>query len=279
MIVPLRAQTVASNEKLRGCLVNLNKKSLGIDPTCKCKETNICFKFNPVKQSEELLGATDRNGRAIYSQDFKTKSRESANVFNQIIALKAEGKGASPEIKELYVKLDKLNNSVRTSLLSNHSKHFTQIKSNYQKQLNITKQRENKLKDRIAKYLGDPKSQLDSIKSSIAANAAVNAANAKTTEGNADPNKDNNENLQTASGGAASNSNISASTQRLSSEQQLASSLANLPAYSSEILEQDKAREMAKMLEQMDLERTEEDSIFDIITKRYIKTYPNLLND
>ncbi len=55
--------------------------------------------------------------------------------------------------------------------------------------------------------------------------------------------------------------------------------LANLPVYNSEILEQDKAKEMSKMLEQMDLERTDDDSIFDIITKRYIKTYPNLLND
>lgn len=251
--------------KTRGCLVNLNKKSLGIDPSCKCKETNICFKFNPVKQSEELLGVTEKNGRAVYSQDFKTKSRESASVFNQIIALKAEGKGSSAEIKELYVKLDKLNSAVRKNLLTNHSKHFSQIKSGYQKQLSTASQRETKLKDRIAKYLGDPKSQLDSIKSSIAASSA-NKTNPAPSSDTQEPSKE---------------KEVVGGTSTTSSENFNSSSamLANLPVYNSEILEQDKAKEMSKMLEQMDLERTDDDSIFDIITKRYIKTYPNLLND
>lgn len=268
---PVFAQTAAVVEKTRGCLVNLNKKSLGIDPSCKCKETNICFKFNQVKQSEDLLGITEKNGRSVYSQEFKTKSRESAQVFNQIIALKAEGKGSSTEIKELYVKLDKLNLAVRKNLLTNHSKHFSQIKGNYQKQLTVAKERETKLKDRIAKYLGDPKSQLDSIKSSIAAAAAT-----KTNSTDKAPTNNSQGNQDEVSGGNLSGISATGSNERMDGS---TSSLVNLPNYNSEILEQDKAKEMSKMLEQMDLERTDEDSIFDIITKRYLKTYPNLLND
>lgn len=251
------AQEKPEVEKSRGCLVNLNKKSLGIDPACKCKESNICFKFNPVKQSEALLEITEKNGKAVYSQNFKNKSRESTNTFNQIIALKAQGKGSSSEIKELYKKLDKLNTEVRKNLLTGHGKYFDQIKSKYKKQLIQTKEREAKLKERIAKYLDNPKSQIDSIKNSLATSAP----------------------LSTEKQAADATAKVQNAAVSKVSENQISKNTVTGSSYNSEILEQEKIKELTKQLGRMDLERKDEDSIFDILTKRYLKTYPSLIED
>lgn len=246
------AQETPAVESGRGCLINMNNKSLGIDPTCNCLKRKACFKFKPIKQSDALLEVKEKNGKAVYSQNFKNKSRESAAVFSQIMTLKAQGKGSSPEIKDLYVKLDKLNTEVRKNLLATHGKYFSQIKSKYQKQLAETKVREGKLKERIEKYLSNPKSQTDAIKSSLAAAPAAPAAdNAVKQEAVVTKPADN----------------------------QIAKSSGSNASYNSEILEREKAKEMNKLLDRMDLERKDEDSLFDILSKRYLKTYPNLIDD
>lgn len=227
----------------KGCLVNLNKKSLGLDPQCRCIKLNNCFRFPAAKTSHALVGLTDKNGNAVHTQKFKSQLTESTNVFNQIMALKARGINSGSEIKELYKKLDSLNRDVRKDLLTRHASYFTKAKNQYRNDLKKENARQEKMRLQISEFVKKPQSVANVRNSTSPSKPALSNAQ------NPIPVKD------SAMPATATVSNA------------------------EEVIKQNKLEELSKNLNQMNLDVNEDDSIFDIITKRYIRTYPKLIED
>lgn len=133
---------------LKGCLAPAGKKMI-IDKYCDCAATNSCVKFKPRKISENYYNSTDANGGRIYTNEERAKLKESYDIFYKIMDLKASGLSQSDEIKTLYVKLDKLNYDVRKSLFQNHASDYTEMKATYKKDLETRGKRNKKFSEKI----------------------------------------------------------------------------------------------------------------------------------
>ncbi|MBC7539667.1 MAG: hypothetical protein H7281_12665 [Bacteriovorax sp.] len=125
-----------------GCLVRVGN-SLKIDERCACLQSQSCAKLKTFKPDEAVLTQRDSNGRDLFNNNEKLKMRESFKVYDQIIKMRLAGKANSDEIKDLYRKLDKLNKEVRTSFLKTQAKYLEKSKTAYKK--NLSQIREQKI--------------------------------------------------------------------------------------------------------------------------------------
>jgi len=225
-----------------GCLIR-SGKSLKLDENCACLQNQSCVKFKKFTADETLLNQTDSRGRGLFTNNEKSKMRDSFKVYDQIIKLRLAGKANSDEIKDLYKELDTLNKDVRSSFLKTQGRYLDKSKSVYRKSLNqLSDQKLANLK--VATDSVNDKVDLSKFRSVVAeeekSKKAVKVESAK----------------------------------KESRAQQVAVSEKN-----AETLKTDIENEMIlKNIKPEKLERGESDSLFDIITKSYMKSaYPKLL--
>jgi len=225
-----------------GCLVRVGK-SLKLDENCSCLQSQSCVKFKKFTADESLLNQADSRGRGLFTNNEKSKMRDSMKVYDQIIKLRLAGKANSDEIKDLYKELDTLNKDVRSSFLKTQGRYLDKSKSVYRKQLG---------------QLSDQK--LANLK------VATDTVNEKVDLSKLRPMAEEEKSKKTIKA-----DNI----KKEGRVQQVAIS----PAKSAETLKTDIENEMIlKNIKPEKLERGESDSLFDIITKSYMKSaYPKLL--
>lgn len=144
---------IAFAENLSGCLSKGGAGRLLIDKSCECVKSKTCATFKPKKSSKDLYDSEGVNKNKIFSSLEKTKLQESHDVFYKIMELKASGQGKSDEIKSLYIKLDKLNLDVRKSLLKNHSSDYANFKKSYSKDQGDRKKRNEKMLKKIGELI------------------------------------------------------------------------------------------------------------------------------
>ncbi len=141
--------TVTLAEDSSGCLVRMGKKIV-VDPQCKCVEKKLCVTPKKLVASKKFFDTKDANDKKIFSDQEKKAYEETYKLMNQIMELKAQGKGNSPEIKKHYFQLDKVNSELAILLHKNHPKVMASAtkrnseKSKARKERNI--QREAKIK-------------------------------------------------------------------------------------------------------------------------------------
>jgi hypothetical protein len=242
---------------LSGCLVpsKAGSSRMLIDKSCECVATNSCVKRKPQKLSPSLYDGLDVNGKKLFSQVEKTKLNESYDVFNKIMELKSQGLAKSPEIKDLYIKLDKLNYDVRKSMLANHSSDFSALKLSYREEQNNRKKRNERTLHRLGMSLKN-----ESITTQSKKLEKVSSSNSLKDPNVSEETKD----FDQVSG--SSNQQNGERSER-----------------SAEKVSQNSAETEAKKtillnLNPKKLERNEDDSLFDIITKSYQRSaYPILL--
>lgn len=140
---------IAFADNLSGCLSKGGAGRLIIDKSCDCVKNKTCATFKPKKLSKELYDSEGINKNKTFSSLEKNKLQESYDLFYKIMELKASGQGKSDEIKSLYIKLDKLNLDVRKSLLKNHSADYATFKKSYSKDQGDRKKRNEKMLKRI----------------------------------------------------------------------------------------------------------------------------------
>ena len=224
-----------------GCLSPGGAGKMLVDKNCECLKSDSCINFKPKTFKSNYYDITDKNGNKVFKTEEKTKLKESYDVFYKIMDLKAKGLSDSDEIKELYIKLDKLNLDVRKSLLKNHAADYTEIKKGYQKGQEDRKKAKKILAEKISNMIKNTKKNLEKspesekIKSKeISVNTTLGIVNEKAHY-------------------VPTEHNIS-----------------------------EKSEEKAQILKSLNpekLNRNENDSLFDIITKSYMRSgYPRLLN-
>lgn len=236
---------LTSAADLSGCLapVGAGSKKMVIDKNCECVKTNSCIKFKPKTFPSSYYEVADKYGNRVYSNEEKVKLKESYSVFYKIMELKASGLSKSDEIKELYIKLDKLNYDVRKSLMRNHSSDYTEIKATYKKSLEERSKRNKKIAAKIQNLISTEKK-------SIAAFSASDSSKAP------EPAKENLPLAQTSTKEVFKVS-TKVDTQPSNEENDM----------------------MLRSLKKEKLNRAESDSLFDIISKSYQRSaFPVLLS-
>ena len=133
-----------------GCLVKIGKKIV-VDPQCKCLEKKLCVTPKKFTASKVFFETRDENNNKLFSSQEKKYYEETYNLMNKIMELKAQGKGNSPEIKNHYFQLDKLNSDLAISLHKNHSRVMASLNKrnneNSKKRKEKNDQREARIKD------------------------------------------------------------------------------------------------------------------------------------
>ncbi len=119
LILSLTNNTFGEDTPPQGCLVKSQKKIL-LDPSCKCLEKKLCATPAKIEYNEKNFSRKESNGKSTYSEQEKKMHKESYEVYNKIMALKSQGKGDSPEIKEYYFKLASLDSAILASYKKNH---------------------------------------------------------------------------------------------------------------------------------------------------------------
>lgn len=240
IVVSLFVTHFAFASEPNGCLSPGGAGKMLVDKNCECLKSNSCIKFKPKTFKPNYYDTTDNNGNRVFSNEEKVKLKESYDVFYKIMDLKASGLSDSDEIKELYIKLDKLNLDVRKSLLKNHAADYTEIKKGYQKGQEDRKKSKKKLAEKITDLINN-------TKTSVASHS--DSENSKTT----------NTAIHTSIGSVSAKNSFVPNTSVITENSE------------------DKAH-ILKNLNPDKLNRKEDDSLFDIITKSYMRSaYPKLL--
>lgn len=233
---------IASGSDESGCLVKAGK-SLKLDEKCSCLQSQSCVKFKKFSADENLLNQNDSRGRGVFTNNEKAKMRDSLKVYDQVIKLRLAGKANSDEIKELYKELDTLNREVRSSFLKTQGRYLDKSKSAYRKSLS---------------QLGNQK-----------------LANLKTSTDSLNNKVDMTQFQQQLAEEKTKNPvKVEAVKKELSKEQ-----LALVREKNAETLKTEIENEtILNNIKPERLERSDSDSLFDIITKSYMKSaYPKLL--
>jgi|GEM_PF-741876 len=233
-----------------GCLTG-SIKGLKLDPNCECLKTKSCQSFKNFKVSNDFLEQKDLDGKNIFSHDIKKSLKLSHEVFSKIMILKANGKANSNQIKVLYVELDRLNAETRMNLLKDNSKLFSKTIEGYNQLLKDTKIKNTERRKKMAKELNYD------LKPTLA--SPPRQPETKT---------------------APEPQILVEKIEKQKVQQNF--NHAVISTYKDEDRVKNENAENQVILDQLknaNLEVNEEDSLFNIITKRYMKSaYPQLLD-
>ncbi len=230
-----------------GCITG-NIKGLKLDPNCECLKTNSCQSFKKFQVSNDFYEQTDEKGKKVFDQEMKKNLNQSHEVFSKIMNLKANGKANSKQIKALYVELDKLNAQTRINILKNNSKYFDKSIKSYEQLLKENKSKKAERRKRFAKELNIN---------------LVPASSEKTIAKEVTPVS------PTAPAPEVKKVERKAINQAVIASFKEEDKLKNENADNQVILDE---------LKNANLDVKEDDSLFNIITKRYMKSaYPQLL--
>ena len=144
--------TSFSAQAASGCLVRAGKK-MQIDPKCKCLETKTCATPEKLKYSKKFFDAKKPNNTPLFSDKEKVAYEKSYKLFNQIMELKAQGKGDSNEIKKIYFELDKVNSELSILLHKNHPEVMNNFKKRYAEKSKARKEQREKTEKAIKDFL------------------------------------------------------------------------------------------------------------------------------
>lgn len=135
-----------------GCLVRAKDKVV-VDPKCKCLETKSCATQGKLNYSKKFFDAKKPNGTALFSEKEKVAYEKSYKLLNQIYELKSQGKADSPEIKKVYFELDKVNNEISILLHKNHPAFMAKQKKRYAEKSKQRKEQNAKRDKAIKEFL------------------------------------------------------------------------------------------------------------------------------
>ncbi len=232
-----------SAQAASGCLVRAGKK-MQLDPKCKCLETKTCATPEKLKYSKKFFEAKKPNNTPLFSEKEKVAYEKSYKLFNQIMELKAKGQGDSQEIKKLYFELDKTNSEISILLHKNHPEIMKDFKKRYEVKSKARQEQRKKTDLAIKEFLSSngkkPLAQNATNASPVPAQA-VAPVKAKTTPPVATG-------ASSIAPAPAANESAVAETGGLSAEDK---------------------KEILRKLNKEKLEVTQEDSLFEIISKTY----------
>lgn len=227
-----------SAQAASGCLVRAGKK-MQLDPKCKCLETKTCAAPEKLKYSKKFFEAKKPNNTPLFSEKEKVAYEKSYKLFNQIMELKAKGQGDSEEIKKLYFELDKTNSEISVLLHKNHPEVMKDFKKRYEVKSKARQEKRKKTDLAIKEFLASngTKTMAKTSTEPFPTKPAAEPAKAKTPA----PEK--------------------------------ASSVVTTPVAESSVetegLSAEDKKEILRKLNKEKLEVTEEDSLFEIISKTY----------
>lgn len=227
-----------SAQAASGCLVRAGKK-MQIDPKCKCLETKTCAAPEKLKYSKKFFDAKKPNNTPLFSDKEKVAYEKSYKLFNQIMELKAQGKGDSNEIKKIYFELDKVNNELSVLLHKNHPEVMNNFKKRYAEKSKARKEQREKTDKAIKDFLASNGSKPIAGQSSPAMPAA-----SKQVE----PLKEKEPAVVVAPVAATIHEN---------------------PPTRADGLSDDDKKEILRKLSKEELNVKEDDSLFEIISKTY----------
>lgn len=227
-----------SAQAASGCLVRTKTKVV-IDPACKCLETKSCAKQGKLQYSKKFFDAKNADGKAIFSAQEKAAYEKSYKLLNEINELKSQGKGSSAEIKKVYFELDKVNSEISILLHKNHPDFMAKQKKRYVEKSKQRKEqslkREKAIKDFLAKEKNSLGAQQPALKPSQPVEQKPKSIVTQAPEAVVAP--------------------------------------AQVPIKDAQAktdtLSDDDKKEILRKLNKEKLEVTEEDSLFDIISKTY----------
>lgn len=227
-----------------GCIV-MAKKKLAIDVECKCLKTKSCATPRKLKYSEKFFSAKDENSKNLFSEKEKKAHKESYELFNKIMELKAKGLGSSEEIKALYFRLDNVNNELAILQHQNHPAYMKATKKRLEEKSKERKTRDARLKNRFH--------DLVSGKEGVASSTPVPA---KVVEEKVVPVKE-----------IKNETSVVAAPEKSVTQPTSPSGLSN-----------EEKKVILNNVDKNKYEVSEEDSLFDIISKSYkSKAYKKLL--
>lgn len=145
-------------EDLSGCLVSDGKKLI-TDATCLCSKKKECASFEKINFKSDFFNGRDEKNKALFPEKLKDSYKEADNLFNKVIELKAAGKGHSDEIKEVYLKLDKTNNSIRKQLIKAQPAFMERAKKNYLEKLNARQLQAENIENHLKSFMSGSNSK------------------------------------------------------------------------------------------------------------------------
>lgn len=224
-----------------GCLVKTKNKVL-FDPQCKCLEKKLCASPTKIVYKDSNFSQKNVDGKFLYSDKEKKIHKDSYESYNKIMELKSQGKGDSEEIKEHYMKLAKLNAEVFESYKKNHpDTHKLIVNANERAKKRISEKQAKRMK-------GMP---------TIDTNSLAEASPTKIEEGK---------------------KIVVPTAQVVRSEASSSPASVSNPVIGREQLSNEDKKHILKNIKYSDKERNNEDSIFDIISKKYVnRAYKDLL--
>ena len=172
----LLISTSALAEQPSGCMVYDGKKLIP-DVKCLCVATNQCAKFKQIDYSPTFFNSVDVSGKAVFSEKLKKSYKDSYSLYNEVVSLKANGQGNTPEIKALYKKLDKVNQEIRTELIKTKPEFMAKKKKIYEKAMEDRKLSSDEIKKNMQDFATASGSAINSKPraSSVKKAAAVEA--------------------------------------------------------------------------------------------------------
>lgn len=230
--------TSISAQAASGCLV-LAKDKVVVDPKCKCLETKSCATQGKLSYSKKFFDAKKPNGTALFSEKEKVAYEKSYKLLNQIYELKSQGKGDSPEIKKVYFELDKVNNEISILLHKNHPDFMAKQKKRYVEKSKQRKEQSAKRDKAIKEFLASQGKK--PLAQQLPVAKPAEAAKSKVVSQPAAP--------------------VPETTQKAVAAQDVNAKVDGLS--------DDDKKDILRKLNKEQLEVTEDDSLFDIISKTY----------
>ncbi len=218
-----------------GCLVR-SKERLVIDNACVCLKTKTCATGKQAKYDKDFFHSPNAKKQRIFSGEEERLLKDSYETFNAIMELKSRGESRGTEIQQLYVRLAGINADLAKIQKNDHDRLARKI---------AAKKHRSTLASGDAKFEAELRrlSTQTDAPSALATSAPASAAAAQAPQPSA---------VASATGRAES---------------------APLPT-AEDSPDDLSAGDRAHILRHIDKKTTEEhpdDSLFDIISKAYLK--------
>lgn len=222
-----------------GCLVNSGKK-VRIDTKCKCLETKTCAVPAKLKYSKKFFETKRADNSPVFDSNEKLAYEKLYKLYNNIMELKGQGKDDTEEAKKNYFELDKLNSEISIMLHKRHPEVMSAFKKRYAEKSKKRKELRAKTDLAIKKFLKNK--DANSLPLGLSSTTPLNS---KPVE----------------------NSGVKESIKAVNSSvpEQV---LPNGSVGSERFTDYDK-KEIVKSLNKERQEISEDDSLFDIISKTY----------
>lgn len=250
-----------------GCVAQEGKIGRKLDPNCNCLKTKTCYKGKPIKDDYSFFAPVQ--GKSWIGSEEKDLLKENHKNHNKLLELKSQGLVRSPEARELYKKMNEVNQKLQVIQKTNNDRYMKSI-AERKKRLNIEERKpEKSYLTKLADFIKTPFEKL-TMKSYPAKKSRTSGG---TTVASSSLNSANLKKTSTTSSSSASSTSASASIAAIStSSSDGAKSVIN-PADLSEFerervlanLEIDRKKSPQKLTPQ------EGDSLFTQISKAYLR--------